>query len=480
MKGIIILKRLFIIVSFSMLVLFSITYADSNPYKITQQDLIYFMLTDRFYDGDLTNNQDVHKRDLSAYHGGDWQGIIEKLDYIKELGFTTIWISPVVANQTRGYHGYWPTDFYKTNEHFGNMEKLKELVDKAHQKGIKVIVDMVVTHTSKMHPWLSDPVYYNWYHHRGPIQNWNDQQELEEGELANLPHLNHNNSEVQKYLIDMAKWWIRETGIDGYRLDTARHVPKNFWKQFAVEIKKEFPDFYLIGEVFDGRADYVAAYQQAGIDGLEDYPLYFALKDVFAHNQPTERLISMIAQSRTVYPDINRMGTFIDNQDVSRFMSETSGQDGEAHLKQALAFEMTYTGIPIMYYGTEIGLEGQDDPNNRRDMDWSVQLPLTGYIKTLIKIRKANKALTCGDFQIINTDTDFLCYLRRSDENVIITLFNLSDQKKRVEFGLPVEFQSEKGLITDLMGSSKFRLIKGKTILVMNPYQVNIFSYGKR
>ena len=191
---------------------------------INSSDLIYFLMTDRFSNGDPTNDQNVRPADPQAYHGGDFQGIINKLDYIKDLGFTTIWISPVVQNQVGGYHGYWATDFYKTNEHFGSMAELRSLVDQAHAKGIKVIVDLVVNHTGQLHPWVGEAQYQNWFHPRKNIANYSDQREVENGWLASLPDLNQENPEVKQYLINMAKWWIEETGIDGYRLDTVKHV----------------------------------------------------------------------------------------------------------------------------------------------------------------------------------------------------------------------------------------------------------------
>ncbi|MGE5583792.1 MAG: alpha-amylase family glycosyl hydrolase [Bacillota bacterium] len=467
-------KFLLTVVLFSLVI--TVAFA-GNSLKVTQHDITYFLMTDRFYDGDLSNDQDVHKRDLSAYHGGDFQGIIDKLDYIKDLGFTTIWISPVVANQIRGYHGYWATDFYKTNEHFGSLEKLKELVARAHEKGLKVIVDLVVNHTGRMHPWASDPRYESWFHHQGNIQNWNDQQEVENGMLASLPDLNQDNPEVAKYLIGMAKWWIAETGIDGYRLDTVRHVPKSFWKDFVTEIKKDYPGFYMIGEVFDGRPDYLAGYQQTGIDGLINYPVYFALNDVFAGGRPADRLVGVIQQCVAVYPNQYLMGTVIDTQDVPRFISQASGQYAQERLKQALAFLMTYTGIPVMYYGTEIGLEGGDDPNNRRDMDWMVKSPLTDYVKKLTVIRKTNKALTDGDFKIIGIDQDFLSYYRRFEGNIILTVFNLSDQQQKITLSLPAEFQTAKGQLTELTGYQSQKTVKGKVKLKIGPRQVYIFSY---
>lgn len=447
--------------------------------KITREDLIYFVLTDRFYDGDPSNNQNVRQRDPGAYHGGDFQGIIDKLDYIKDLGFTAIWISPVVANQIRGYHGYWPVDFYRTNENFGSLEKLKELVATAHGKGLKVLVDLVVNHTGIMHPWVGEPDRESWFHQRGRINNWNDQQAIEEGDLAGLPDLNQDNPEVRQYLMEMAKWWIRETGIDGYRLDTVRHVPKAFWREFVIEIKKEFPDFYLLGEVHDGRADYLAGYQQAGIDGLIDYPMYYPIMDVFGGHHSASRLVRAIEECAAIYPECTLMGTFIDNLDTPRFVSQIMDFRDE-RLKQALAFMMTYTGIPVMYYGTEIGLDGGADPDNRRDMDWSVKSPLTDYVRKLTAIRKANPALTSGSFEIIKVEEDVLGYLRRFEENIILTVFNLSDAKKRLTLSLPDAFRSEKGGLTELTGSKSLKLKDGKAGLNMGPRQVMIFRYDTR
>jgi alpha-amylase len=186
----------------------------------------------------------------------------------------------------------------------------------------KVIVDLVVNHTGYLHPWVGEPQYENWFHDRGNITNWNDQQEVEEGKILGLPDLNQANPEVKRYLIDMAKWWIRQTGIDGYRLDTVKHVAKTFWKEFSREIKKEFPDFYLIGKVYDGRPAYVVEYQKAGFDGLVDFPLYYAINDVFGGSRPAESLTGMIEQCAVSYPDRNRCGTFIDNHDVPRFVSQ--------------------------------------------------------------------------------------------------------------------------------------------------------------
>lgn len=417
-------------IAFTGLLAIPVNADNSAPAKhsITQDDLIYFMMTDRFNDGDKTNNQNAKKDSMSSYHGGDFQGIIDKLDYIKDLGFTTIWISPVVENQVGGYHGYWATDFYKTNENFGPMEKLKELVTKAHEKDIKVIVDLVVNHTGQLHPWVSDPAYSDWFHDYGNIIDYNNQEEVELGNLSALPDLKQENTKVKKYLIDMAKWWIKETDIDGYRLDTTRHVAKDFWVDFVKEIKNDYPDFYMIGEVFNGDAAYVGSYQKTGLDGLVDFPMYYAMNDVFGGMQPATRLAEVINATNSAYTNKYMMGTFLDNHDVPRFISQITDST-DKRLTQALTFEMTYTGIPVMYYGTEIALDGGADPDNRKDMDFSAKSPITDVVRKLTKLRKDNMALTRGDFKLLQTDDNFISYSRSFESNTVIVSFNISDKK---------------------------------------------------
>lgn len=452
--------------------------ASSSNTKITQDDMIYFLLTDRFYDGDTTNNKDVIKGLLSSYNGGDFQGIIDKLDYIKNLGFTAIWISPVTESDTGGYHGYWPVDYYKTNEHFGSLEKLKELVSKAHEKGIKVIVDIVLNHTGHSHPWIDNPKYATWYHEYSDIADYNNQEQVENGWLGRLPDLNQDNPEVKKYLIDMAKWWIKETGIDGYRLDGAKHVPISFWTDFSNEIKKDYPDFYLIGEVFNREVNYVKGYQDAGINGLLDFPMYYAVNDVFKDSKSAIELSNAI-NSADVYNNRYLMGTFIDNHDLPRFEFQLSTYK-EQRLKNALTFMMTYTGIPVIYYGTEIGFDGGYDPNNREVMDWSKKSDITDYIKKLISIRKTNIALTHGDIKVLKAENDFISYSRKYENNTIIVAFNTSENNIKKVFSIPDEDKKNQTLLVDLLNSKEVKIKSGKVILDMKPLEAYVFTYKRK
>jgi alpha-amylase len=441
---------------------------------IGKEDMIYSLMTDRFYNGDSSNDANTAPADLKSYHGGDFQGILDKLDYIKDLGFTAVWISPVVDNESFGYHGYWAADFYKTEEHFGTKERLKELVDAAHSKGLKIIVDLVVNHTGAQNPWVGDPAHAGWFHDAGSITDWNNQTEIENGRLSGLPDLNTENPEVRKYLVDMAKWWIRETGFDGYRLDTVRHVPKSFWEEFVREIKKEYPSFYFLGEVFSGDAGYVAGYQQTGIDGITDFPMYYAINDVLGGANPATQLAEAI-ETGSVYKDRSLMATFIDNHDVPRFTNRLTALKTEK-LEQALAFLMTYTGIPVLYYGTEIAMKGGSDPDNRRDMDWTAASPVRDYVKQLTAIRKSNPALTQGDIKIVKAEKDFLCYSRSTESNTVLVALNTSNKEKTATLPVASVFSNRSGKIVSLLDGKELAPVGGELAITMTPRQAILLT----
>ena len=179
---------------------------------------------------------------LKTFQGGDLKGVIKKLDYLSELGVSIIWLSPFFDNSDTDYvgwwpyHGYHPIDFYKVDEHFGTIEDMKELVSSAHNKNIKVIFDLPFNQTAADHPWLSDSTRQGWYHtdpNGNPIEitDWFDQNQIEMGELHGLPDLAQENEEVYIYLLEMSKYWIDETGCDGFRLDAVKHIPKSFWSR---------------------------------------------------------------------------------------------------------------------------------------------------------------------------------------------------------------------------------------------------------
>lgn len=420
-----------------------------NPGRIWQDEIIYFIFTDRFANGDRQNDFNVKANDPWAYHGGDLQGVIDRLDYIQELGATAIWITPVIDNRDNGfvadfgnghkqeiwgYHGYWFKDFYKIDEHLGSMEKMRELVQRAHQKGIKVLLDTVVNHTDYSHPFAADrknpaSPHHKWFNQNGVIQDWNNQWWVENGELAELPDLNQANPETAQYLIDSMKWWITQTGVDGYRLDTVKHVPRSFWQRFNREIRQHAGnDFLLLGEIYTGFPEFQAPYLKEGMHSAFDFPLYYAIKDVFGQGQSMRRLGEIFGKDN-VYPDPLLLSPFIDNHDVPRFVHEANGRQQE-RLMQSVAFLMTIRGMPMLYYGTEVALAGGADPDNRRDMAFGQNAQMSNHVKQFTRLRKQLRALRRGRQLEMWQDDQVYGFSRLTEvaNEEVMVFFNNSNQ----------------------------------------------------
>ncbi|ALC91893.1 alpha-amlyase [Bacillus sp. FJAT-18017] len=424
-----------------------------------QDETIYFLMVDRFSNGDANNDFNANPDDPKAYHGGDFKGIIDKLDYIKNMGFTAIWLTPVFDNEDGGYHGYWINDFYKTDEHFGTISEFKKLVEEAHKRDIKIILDFVVNHVGPSHPWQNDPDKAGWFHVKKPIVNWESQEELENNWLYDLPDFNQDNPAVKNYLLDAAKWWITETGIDGYRLDTVRHVPVSFWEEFSKEVKAQKEDFYLIGEVWTDDPNYIAQYDKAGIDGFVDFPLHEQLREAFAKpDQTLDWLFSTAARNKVLYEDPFLMGTFIDNHDMVRFTREAllAKEDPVSRWKLALTYMYTAPGIPIIYYGSEIALDGTNDPDNRREMDFTVENGLIDYISRLGELRKERVSLTRGTLEKLHEKDGMAIFKRQYNaETTIIAINNTSsDQTVKIPIEKLGENKSLQGLLDNQSISS--------------------------
>ena len=416
---------------------FSESSINEFPSCIDTKDIMYFIMVDRFCNGDTSTDSfdDVNPDDPLSYHGGDLKGVTEKLDYIKSLGVTSIWLSPVADNEPYGYHGYWIIDFDKVDEHLGDINDLKNLVKKAHELDMKVVLDYVVNHTGPNTPWLTDPDKADWFHENKAI-DFGDQTSVENGWIHGLPDLNLENEEVFDYLMNNALWLIEETNVDGFRLDTVRHVPIDFWEKFTSKIKNKYPSFYFLGEVWSENQNYLEKYHQSGIDGLTNYAMYQGINDAFKPFGTTYKLVSAINSDKT-FSNPNLNAIFIDNHDNKRHMSVcTSNQ--EEHLKQALAFLLTYPSVPVIYYGTEIAMEGGMDPDNRRDMEWEKTLSskMLDYYKSLVQLRDNSKAIKSTNFKLISNDKYTMSYLRQSDEENVLLVFNLSNKEKEINITL--------------------------------------------
>lgn len=437
--------------------------------NFSQNDLIYFIMTDRFCNGNKQNDINVNLNDPKAYHGGDIEGIIQKLDYIKSLGATAIWITPIVENTANGYHGYWAEDYYKVDPHLGTMSDMKNLVKEAHKRNIKVLLDYVANHVGSDSTWLTDGKHKGWFHPHKDIVNFDDPKQCENGWLSGLPDLNQDSKAVSDYLINNALWWIKNTNIDGMRLDTVRHVPQSFWKKFTSSIKKSYPNFYFLGEVYSGDVFYAEQYHECGIDGVTNYSLFYGMREAFSNNGSTSKLLTSLQdEAKFKTPYLN--GIFIDNHDNKRFMTlaeETSDKNtAEKYLHEAICFELTYPAIPVIYYGTEIGMEGGDDPDNRRDMDWnktSSSKDLEFY-KKLIQIRESEKSLKSADFSLLSSDTNFISYKRGSSDGIIIAMNTSKNSTSK-----SVSADSNVKSYTDLLTNKVFSVQDSRINMSLEP-----------
>jgi alpha-amylase len=394
--------------------------AQSVSNSFWQAQSIYQIITDRFFDGDPSNNNadgNYNPSGQGSVHGGDFKGIEQKLDYIKALGATAIWISPVVVNANGEFYGYSGRDFYNVDPHWGNLAALQHMIQAAHARGLLVIDDIVVNHGgdliystnsgygnfvappggyllkyrgSKMFAAPFDPFNFlydannnaltNLFHNNGTIQNFNDTNQVVLGELSGLDDFRTESSYVRTQMVNIYNYWIGQAGFDGFRIDTTKHVDMGFWQTWCPAVHSFAatngrPNFFMFGEVFDGSESKCGSYtgtMGGGAfkqDSVLDYPLYFNINNVFASatgaTKPIEDHYNAIAANYDTNAQM-RLVTFLDNHDQPRFLS--IGDATTNRLKVAMTFLYTSRGIPCLYYGTEQGFNGATDPFDREDM----------------------------------------------------------------------------------------------------------------
>lgn len=458
-------------------------------------DVIYFVFTDRFADGDPTNNDPQKSKGLydrkkgRHYHGGDLQGIIEKLAYIRSLGATAIWTTPVYDNADRedtletyppemptttGFHGYGAVDFYGVDEHLGDMAKLREFVRKAHQAGFVVLQDQVVNHTGPYHPWANDPPTPNWFngtvdkHESNNWQKWTamnpratfqtQRRNIDGWFIDILPDLNQTNPEVEKYLIQNSLWWIAQVGFDSIRMDTLPHVPRSFWSKWGSAVHREFPKVNILGELFDSDPVLLSYFQKGrrGHDGIDpeidtlyDFGLFYPIRNAFAQGKPIREIHQMFARD-WLYPKPNVLVTFLGVHDMPRFMNEPGATTTGLKLAQTLI--MTSRGTPLLYYGDEIAMPGGADPDNRRDFPGGFpgdvrnaftsagrtadENDVWNHLAKLGSLRKAIEPLRRGrSLDLFDAEQQY-AYARLTDKEAAVVIFNNDTRPAEVVFDI--------------------------------------------
>ncbi|MDQ0217561.1 alpha-amlyase [Peribacillus cavernae] len=446
-----------------------------------QDEVIYSLMVDRFNDGDIKNNKDVDVNDPAAYNGGDFKGITDKLDYIKDMGFTAISLTPVFDNEDKGYHGYWIKDYYKTDEHFGTIADFKKLVKEAHKRDLKVITEFAANQVGPHHPWLKDPEKKDWFHEEKTISDNKNSGNIETGWINGLPDLNQENPETKAYLLDAAKWWIKETNIDGYSLDMVNYVPKAFWADFSKAVNSEKPDFYLLGEVVGDNTEAIADYKKTGIDGFLDVPLNEDLRTAFKDtDQSMDPLFSDFTRNKDQFENPELMGNFIDNHQMTRFTNEAVllKHHPGTRWKMALSYIYTVPGIPIVYYGSEIAMNGGKEPENRKLMAFKAEKELIDYITKLAELRQQLPSLTRGDFKLLYENGGMAVFKRTyKDETVIVAINNTSkSQTVTLKKGEIEENQELRGLLTDDLVRSK----EDKYTIILDREKTEIYALADK
>ena len=459
----------------------------TNFQSITNDDIIYLIMPDRFANGDTTNDAPANspkqandRNNPRTWHGGDFRGIAQRIPYLKELGVTAIWLTPWYDNPDNvtncdkpwcpntNYHGYHAIDYYAAENRFGTMADLRALIETAHRSGIKVIQDQVANHVGIQHPWAKNQPLENWFSKYSP-NTFNNSVLLSPNASVSerdnllrgwfnelLPDNNHDEPEVAKYQIQNALWWITMTGIDGIRQDTIQYMPRDFIRDWSSAILKQYPNFYLVGEVFEEDSAQTAFFQggKAGWDKIDtnlpsvfDFKLWRTSQEVFTGKKPMRALRDVLKYDG-LYPNINRVTVLQNNHDTNRFMS-LPGATLEGSMLHT-AFILSTRGIPQLYYGEEIAMTGGHDPDNRKDFPggWpgdshnkfskegrsAEEQKMFENIQTWIKIRKRSEALKFGRTIDLNYDEDTYNFARQTKNETRIVGFNRSNETKYIEF----------------------------------------------
>jgi alpha-amylase len=445
--------------------------------RLWQDESVYSIMIDRFNNGDTRNDIDVNAKDPQAYNGGDLQGILGKLDYIHDMGFTTIRLTPIFDNAKNGYDGYWVSDFYKVDEHFGTIKTFQALVKEAHKRKMKVMIDFVANNVAVSNPWVNDSSKQDWFHKKQDIIDWNNQQELENGWVNGLPDLNQNNPEVKKYLIDAAKWWINKTQIDGFSLPEVNNVPISFWNDFSKEVKKEKKDFFLLGIPSKDTSVDMQKYENAGIDSVFNYSYNDNLRKAFANtNQSFNALYSDSDNDQHSFFRAN----FMDNENTVRFTNDivAKRQFPGSRWKTALTYLYTTPGIPILYYGTEIALIGGEVPDNRRQMSFRAEKELIDYLTKLGGLRNTLPSLTRGTMEMLYDQKGMAVYKRvYNGETSIIAINNTRKSQKVVLTDKQLEGGKE---LRGLLGGDVVRSKDNKYYLILDRDNSEIYVLTKK
>ncbi|MCX8130372.1 MAG: alpha-glycosidase [Clostridia bacterium] len=448
--------------------------------------IVYHIFPERFCDGDASNNPEnaVPWGSTPTGHnfmGGDLKGIAEKIEYIADLGVNMIYLNPIFESCSN--HKYDTTDYFKIDPQFGDLDDLKNLVKRCHEKGIRIILDGVFNHCGILSGQFQDVIekgeksqYKDWFF----IENYPANPQIMNYECVGyyncMPKLRMSNPEVRKYFLDVVRYWMEETGIDGWRLDVSDEIEATFLREMRALTKSIKADSFILGETWKENLEMLKGDQ---VDSIMNYLFWDSVVGFFAKGSiESQEFNNRINRFLGNYSRQVRFSLYnlIGSHDTTRFLTFCNGD--HRRMKAAIAFQMCFPGIPAIYYGDEIGMDGENDPGCRRTMIWDESLynrELLEWYKKLVKIRKSSEVLRQGDYKCnyCNPDNGVYAFFRELGNDRFYIVINSTENA--VDMELPIiEGRSGKKLKDEISGNEfEIEPLRGDSY-----YNDDIYSYS--
>ncbi|WP_321331685.1 glycoside hydrolase family 13 protein [uncultured Bacteroides sp.] len=483
-------------------------------------DALYLLMPDRFANGNPGNDYikgmapyTVDRNDPNARHGGDLAGIEKHLDYFSDLGITTLWFTPVLENNMTGgsYHGYATTDYYKIDPRFGTNEEYKSLIEKAHDKGLKIVMDMIFNHCGVEHPWIKDIPSKDWFNHSDfkknfvqtsfkltphvdPYASQYDFEQMNDGWFVTaMPDLNQRNPHVYRYLVQNSFWWIEYAGIDGIRMDTYPYADYNAMSNWMKELNEEYPNYNVVGETWVTEPAYTAWWQKdsklstpknSNLKTVMDFSLFDKInkakdEETDPYSTGLNRIYNNFAYD-FLYPNPASVLAFYENHDTDRFLG--NGQDLKA-LKQAVTLLLTTRRIPQLYYGTEVmmnGTKAKSDGYVRKDFPggWAgdnenafapsgrskIQNECYNFYRTILQWRKGNDIIAKGDMIQFMPQNGVYVYARTYKGKTVVVMLNGCNKEVTVPLSRYSEILNNKSQGKEIISGQTIELDKELTM----------------
>ena len=493
---------------------------------VDNSDVMYLIMPDRFANGDPSNDEvegmkeGVDRSKRYGRHGGDIKGIRDHLPYIGEMGFTAIWLNPVLENDMEewSYHGYAATDFYKIDKRFGTNEEYRELIREAGEKGLKLVMDMIFNHCGTGHWWMDDLPSSDWLNHnefvptnhrrttnQDPHASQADSRRMTEGWFVPaMPDLNQENPFVAEYLIQNSIWWIEYAGLAGIRMDTYPYPDKHMMAEWNRRVKAEYPDFYIVGEEWSLNPAIVSYWQKGQhnrdgydgeLEGLMDFPLQSSVSEALRSEEGWDSGLIMIYRMLAndfLYPDPYKLVVFPDNHDMPRFYMQLD-TDTEM-FKNGIVFFLTTRGIPQIFYGTEILMthrEGDDHGYIRKDFPggWPGDKvnAFTGeglepgekiiqeMFRDLLQWRKDAEVIHTGKLMHFAPENNTYVYFRYNDDKMVMVVINKNNADAELDMQRFSEILEGKQYARDILSGREYIIDENIRLSAEKPYILEIW-----